>query len=94
MKRTETTYLNATINAVRTSARRHDPVTATLDVAELASIAMHTDKPRLRTKAMRALLEASTTRNPASRFAALEALERSYETEAEDETPTTPVASA
>lgn len=75
MKRSESSYLKATIEAARTSARRHDPVTAALDVAEVASIAMHTDKPRLRLKAMRALVEASTTRNAGSRFAALEALE-------------------
>lgn len=78
MIRSESSYLNATINLVRINSRRHDHTDARLIVEELAAIALNTDKPRLRTKAMRALNEASTARNPGARFAALNFLDPDF----------------
>lgn len=82
MIRSEGSYLNITIRAVRQFSRRHNPTDARLAVEELASIALNTEKPKLRIKAMRALNEASTTRNPGARFAAMDFLDPSVEAEA------------
>lgn len=75
MRRSETSYLKATIATVRASYNRHDYNLARLTVEELSAIALHTDKKRIRISALQVLKEASKARSPAARFAAEEALE-------------------